>query len=91
MATSLNYTEGLPAPFGDFTIAILSYNRGGYLLNCVESCQRNMPGCSIRIYDDQSDDRATLDTLDKVREMGCEIFSSEAIHEKERQIGRAHV
>jgi len=87
MATSLKNTEDLPAPYGDFTIAILSYNRGGYLLNCVESCQRNMPGCSIRIYDDQSDDPATVDALDRVREMGCEVFSTDAILEKERHGG----
>lgn len=87
MPTSLKNSEGTSGLYGAFTIAILSYNRGGYLLNCVESCQRNMPGSCIRIYDDQSDDPATVDALDRVRDMGCEVFSSEKILEKERHGG----
>jgi glycosyltransferase involved in cell wall biosynthesis len=73
--------------YGDFTIAILSYNRGGYLLNCVDSCLRNMPGCAVRIYDDQSDDPATAGALKIARDRGCEVISSETVLDKERHGG----
>jgi glycosyltransferase involved in cell wall biosynthesis len=41
-------------------IAIFSYNRGAYLENCVNSVLRNMPGVAFKVYDDGSDDPATV-------------------------------
>jgi glycosyltransferase involved in cell wall biosynthesis len=40
-------------------VAIFSYNRGSYLVNCYNSVKRNLPNSSIYIYDDGSDDPAT--------------------------------
>jgi glycosyltransferase involved in cell wall biosynthesis len=54
-------------------IAIFSYNRGAYLENCVNSMLRNMPGLTFKVYDDGSDDPATVMYLkslgDKVAHM----------------------
>lgn len=54
-------------------IAIFSYNRGAYLENCVNSVLRNMPGWTFKVYDDGSDDPATVMYLnslgDKVAHM----------------------
>lgn len=41
-------------------IAIFSYNRGDYLKNCVESVLRNMPHVAFKVFDDGSDEPATL-------------------------------
>ena len=41
-------------------IAIFSYNRGAYLENCVNSVLRNMPSVTFKVYDDGSDDPATV-------------------------------
>ena len=71
----------------DISVAIMSYNRGGYLLNCVESCLRNLPGFAVKIFDDQSDDPATVQVLAKARSLGCEVVSSDIVLEKERHGG----
>ena len=47
-------------------IAIFSFNRGGNLRVCVESIQRNAPGIKYTVYDDRSDDPATLEYLEKI-------------------------
>jgi len=47
----------------EFTIAIFSFNRGGLLQNCVESCLSCFEGAQIIVYDDDSDDPATLEIL----------------------------
>jgi glycosyltransferase involved in cell wall biosynthesis len=48
-------------------IAIMSYNRREYLLNCVESAERYLPGYSVTIFDDGSTDAASLRALDEIR------------------------
>lgn len=48
----------------DLTVAVFSYNRGGYLANCLGSVRRNMPFARIRIYDDNSTDPETLAVLE---------------------------
>jgi glycosyltransferase involved in cell wall biosynthesis len=45
------------------TVAVFSYNRGGYLRNCVASVRRNMPFAEVRVYDDTSTDPETVAVL----------------------------
>jgi hypothetical protein len=47
----------------DLTVAIFSYNRGDFLQNCADSVMRLMPAAQMQIYDDGSDDPATLAVL----------------------------
>ena len=47
-------------------IAIFSFNRGGNLRVCVDSIERNAPGIKYTVYDDRSDDPATLEYLEKI-------------------------
>ena len=47
-------------------VAIFSYNRGKYLKNCVDSLLKNLPDVIISVYDDNSDDRGTLDYLESL-------------------------
>ncbi len=49
-------------------VAVFSYNRGDYLRNCLESLRRNMPFAEVTVYDDHSDDPATLAYLGSLRE-----------------------
>jgi glycosyltransferase involved in cell wall biosynthesis len=42
---------------------IFAYNRGRFLANCVRSIELCAPGSSVTIYDDNSDDPATLEVL----------------------------
>ena len=59
----------------DFTVAIFSFNRGGYLENCAQSCLANMPRARIEIFDDASDDPGTLVVLDNLAAQGCTIHN----------------
>lgn len=47
-------------------IAVFSFNRGQNLQICVESILRNAPSTKFTVYDDQSDDPATLEYLEKI-------------------------
>jgi glycosyltransferase involved in cell wall biosynthesis len=49
-------------------IAIFSYNRGAYLENCVSSVLRNMPSVPYLVYDDGSDEPATVSYLQSLGE-----------------------
>lgn len=51
---------------------VFSFNRGDFLKNCVESIQQCAPQADITIWDDNSDDPLTLNTLDALSEH-CEI------------------
>lgn len=44
-------------------VAVMSYNRGPYLKNCIASIQRHMPGAKIAIFDDNSSDPETQKIL----------------------------
>ena len=44
-------------------ICIFSYNRGAFLKNCLASIQQYAPQCSVRVFDDNSDDPSTQDVL----------------------------
>ena len=57
----------------DFTIAIMSFNRGKYLRLCALSCLKNLPDIQIIIYDDNSDDLQTIDILEELQNLGCRI------------------
>ncbi len=48
----------------EMTVAVFSYNRGGYLQNCLSSVTRNMPFAQVRIYDDSSTDPETVALLE---------------------------
>ncbi len=56
------------------TVAVFSYNRGDYLRNCVQSVQRNIPHAVIKVYDDNSDDPATLTVL---AELGVPVITTD--------------
>lgn len=45
------------------TVAVFSFNRGGYLRNCLDSIRRNMPFAQIVVYDDGSTEAETLAVL----------------------------
>lgn len=62
------------------TVAVFSYNRGGYLRNCVASVQRHMPFATVRIYDDNSTDPETIAVL---ADLGLPVLRPEA-----GQVGR---
>ena len=47
-------------------IAIFSFNRGENLRVCVESIKRNAPDVKYTVYDDRSDDPATLQYLEEI-------------------------
>lgn len=44
---------------------VFSFNRGAELRNCINSIERNLPGASIDIYDDGSDDPETVTALSR--------------------------
>ncbi len=44
-------------------ICVFSFNRGEFLRNCVASIERCLPGCSLTVFDDNSDDPVTRDVL----------------------------
>ncbi len=46
--------------------AIFSYNRGEFLDNCIASIDRCAPGCEAIVFDDDSEDEATLRILDAI-------------------------
>ncbi len=48
-------------------VAVMSYNRGKYLENCISSIERNLTKDNIFIYDDNSDDSKTVDYLKFVK------------------------
>lgn len=50
------------------SVCVFSYNRAELLKNCVHSIQSNLPGCRLKVYDDNSDDQATQDYLDTLGE-----------------------
>jgi len=55
----------------DLEVAIFSYNRGDYLKNCVESVVKGLPGVKITIFDDHSDDLATVKYL---KQLGNQVI-----------------
>lgn len=48
-------------------VAIFSYNRGEFLLNCVDSVQREWPGVEVAVFDDGSRDPETVAVLERLR------------------------
>lgn len=50
----------------NFYFLVFSFNRGRFLDNCVRSIAEHVPGACIRIYDDDSDDPATCDVLERL-------------------------
>ena len=44
-------------------LAVMSYNRGKYLQNCMQSIERHMPGFEAVIFDDHSTDAETVKAL----------------------------
>lgn len=49
----------------EFSIAIMSYNRGSYLRNLLDSIERHFPRAHTFIVDDKSDDAETLKVLEE--------------------------
>ncbi len=47
---------------------IFSFNRGPYLSNCVRSIEQCLPGADVVVFDDNSNDPETLDTLESIAE-----------------------
>lgn len=46
---------------------VFSYNRGQFLRNCIDSIELCAPQSKIIVFDDDSDDPETIETLDQVR------------------------
>jgi len=57
-------------------ISVLSFNRGQYLQNCVQSIERHAPNSSIKIFDDASTCPETRDILKKLANKH-EVFINE--------------
>ncbi|MGV8953955.1 MAG: glycosyltransferase family 2 protein [Cypionkella sp.] len=51
----------------EITVAVFSYNRGAYLEFCLASIARNLPQARVVVYDDLSDDPATVAVLAALR------------------------
>lgn len=49
-------------------ICVFSFNRGEFLQNCVASIERCLPGCTLTVFDDNSDDPATRQILAAIAE-----------------------
>jgi glycosyltransferase involved in cell wall biosynthesis len=47
-------------------IAVFSYNRGAFLKNCIDSIERNLPNCQVKVYDDGSNEAETLRYLSSI-------------------------
>lgn len=62
------------------TFCIFSFNRGRFLRNCVDSIRACVPGASVAIFDDDSDDLETLEYLEEAQSH-CRII-------KPREVGR---
>lgn len=45
---------------------IFSFNRGPFLENCIRSIETCAPGCRLTVIDDGSDDKETLEVLDRI-------------------------
>jgi len=71
----MNSTPQHDSSLSDFTVAIFSFNRGGYLENCARSCLANLPGARIEIYDDASNDQNTLRILSELEADGCIVHN----------------
>jgi glycosyltransferase involved in cell wall biosynthesis len=68
----------------EFTIAIFSFNRGGLLKNCVESCLSCFEGAQIIVYDDDSDDPDTLKILQGLGAEKVDVRPTNYQREQER-------
>lgn len=59
--------------FEDWLVCIFSYNRGILLDNVLCSIRNYYPEMGIAIFDDQSDDEATISILDRERQLGTPV------------------
>lgn len=57
--------------------AVLSYNRGRLLANCVRSIERFSPDTTVVVFDDRSDDPETLAELQAITARGHEVIVNE--------------
>jgi hypothetical protein len=60
-----------------FMTAVLSYNRGELLANCVRSIEEFSPRTTIVVFDDRSDDPKTQAELVRIAEHGHEVITSD--------------
>jgi len=64
---------------GRFMTAVLSYNRGQLLANCLRSIERFSPETRVVVFDDRSDDPETLAELDEIAARGHEVIVNEEV------------
>lgn len=50
-------------------IAVMSYNMGELLENCLASIERNAPGFTVAIFDDRSTDPVTCEVLERYQDL----------------------
>lgn len=70
-------------------IAVMSYNMGELLRNCLASVERNANGCRVAIFDDASSDAVTQSILDEYRTR-IDIIGPAESAEVERKTGGLH-
>jgi hypothetical protein len=83
--------EPVPAPFVPLQacrerptpIFVISYNRGKFLQSAVSSYRKLNRKTAIIVHDNGSDDRETLDILDRLEEEGCLIHRGARIQSAE--------
>ncbi|MEZ5015437.1 MAG: glycosyltransferase family A protein [Flavipsychrobacter sp.] len=63
--------------FSDWIICIFSYNRAGLLQNLLQSIAQFYPEMKVAIFDDDSDDEATVALLSQLQKQGIEVHHKE--------------
>ena len=62
-----------------FMTAVLSYNRGQLLANCLRSIEHFSPETIVVVFDDRSDDPETLGELEAIAARGHEVIVNEEV------------
>lgn len=70
----------------DVYVAVMSYQMGELLENCVTSIARNVSDVKVAIYDDDSKDSETLNVLDRLSKY-YSIYTSTELNERDRKTG----
>ena len=65
-------------PRGALTVAVMTYNRPAHLRNCLDSIARHLPGVSVLVLDDRSDDPAQVALLAEVAAAGVQVVTGKA-------------
>jgi len=71
-------------------IYVFSYNRGVLLDNCMKSILKCANDFTVTIVDDQSNDEATINILNKYRDIGIRVVQPDDNNTKNYRVGGLH-